>query len=68
MLGHNSAWMTLDIYADLFDSDPDHVSAAIDRAVNACGLDVGRMEDCGQKEKLKPLLSQRFQPVFVGGR
>lgn len=32
MLGHASAAMTLDVYADLFDDDVDAVSAALDRA------------------------------------
>lgn len=33
MLGHKSAAMTLDVYADLFDDDLDLVAEAIDRAV-----------------------------------
>jgi hypothetical protein len=45
--------MTLGVYADLFDSDLDHVSTAIDNAV----------EECGQEERLKPLLLQRVQPI-----
>ena len=32
MLGHASAAMTLDVYADLFDDDLDAVAAALDRA------------------------------------
>ena len=32
MLGHASAAMTLDVYADLFDDDVDAVSAALDQA------------------------------------
>ena len=35
MLGHASAAMTLDVYADLFDDDVDTVSAALDRARSA---------------------------------
>lgn len=35
MLGHASAAMTLDVYADLFDEDVDTVSAALDRARSA---------------------------------
>jgi integrase len=31
MLGHASAAMTLDVYADLFDDDPDAVAAALNR-------------------------------------
>jgi site-specific recombinase XerD len=34
MLGHSSAAMTLDIYADLFDGDLDSVSDALDDAVS----------------------------------
>ena len=30
MLGHQSAKVTLDVYADLFDSDLDAIAAAID--------------------------------------
>ncbi|GGA72400.1 site-specific integrase [Pseudoclavibacter endophyticus] len=42
MLGHSSAAMTLDVYADLFDADLDTVAANIDaaRAVE-CGQNVG---------------------------
>lgn len=32
MLGHASAAMTLDTYADLFDNDLDDVATALDRA------------------------------------
>lgn len=35
MLGHASAAMTLDVYADLFDNDLDAVSAALDRSRSA---------------------------------
>jgi len=36
MLGHASAAMTLDVYADLFDDDLDAVAAALnDRAVSS---------------------------------
>ncbi|MGG5172687.1 tyrosine-type recombinase/integrase [Pseudarthrobacter sp. J1738] len=34
MLGHSSAAMTLDVYADLFDEDLDAVAAALDQAVS----------------------------------
>lgn len=40
MLGHASATMTLDVYADLFDGDLDDVGAAMDRAASAA-LDHG---------------------------
>ncbi|MCI1663366.1 tyrosine-type recombinase/integrase [Bifidobacterium crudilactis] len=50
MLGHKSASMTLDVYADLFDSDLDHVSAAIDSAVEKCGQNVGKTQVVGKKK------------------
>lgn len=43
MLGHKSAAMTLDVYADLFDSDLDDVARTIDAAVQVASEDVGRM-------------------------
>lgn len=43
MLGHKSAAMTLDVYADLFDGDLDDVAERIDRACEECGQDVGTM-------------------------
>lgn len=44
MLGHSSAAMTLDVYADLFDSDLDEVALAVDAAVRSveCGQNVGK--------------------------
>jgi hypothetical protein len=36
MLGHTSAAMTLDTYADLFDDDLDSVAAAINAAATPC--------------------------------
>lgn len=41
MLGHSSAAMTLDVYADLFDGDLDAVSDALDHAVSLAS--VGKM-------------------------
>jgi integrase len=41
MLGHSSAAMTLDVYADLFDDDLDAVADALDNAVSR--LDVVKM-------------------------
>jgi integrase len=41
MLGHSSAAMTLDVYAELFDGDLDSVSDALDHAVTAAS--VGKM-------------------------
>lgn len=38
MLGHSSAAMTLDIYADLFDADLDAVADALDQAVSTAGV------------------------------
>jgi integrase len=35
MLGHASAAMTLDLYADLFDDDLEAVATALDRARSA---------------------------------
>ena len=43
MLGHKSAAMTLDVYADLFDSDLDDVARTIDAAVQVASKDVGKM-------------------------
>lgn len=37
MLGHSSAAMTLDLYADLFDDDLDPVAAALEAAKRAAG-------------------------------
>lgn len=47
MLGHATASMTLDVYADLFDSDLDDVARIIDSTVqierqNFCGQNVGK--------------------------
>ena len=43
MLGHASASMTLDVYADLFDSDLRDVTALVDAAVSLeCGQNVGK--------------------------
>ncbi len=36
MLGHASAAMTVDVYADLFDDDLDHVAGRLDEAARAC--------------------------------
>lgn len=38
MLGHASAAMTLDVYADLFDDDLDGVAAALDNAKRAASV------------------------------
>lgn len=41
MLGHASAAMTLDVYADLFDDDLDAVAVALDHAASLAS--VGKM-------------------------
>jgi integrase len=52
MLGHASAAMTLDTYADLFDDDLDSVANALDEARNRA--DVGGMWAEGARKPLKP--------------
>lgn len=51
MLGHKSAAMTLDTYADLFDSDLDDVAVMVDARIDVvlkkCGQNVGRMVGVG---------------------
>jgi integrase len=42
MLGHASAAMTLDLYADLFDDDLDAVAVALDKARSAASAEVSR--------------------------
>lgn len=57
MLGHKSAAMTLDVYADLFDSDLDEVADAMDDAVSQINvLKMWSKPDSETKEK--PLLPQ----------
>jgi integrase len=46
MLGHKSAAMTLDVYADLFDSDLDDVADAMDQAVSAMNV----LKMCSKKD------------------
>ncbi len=36
MLGHASAAMTLDVYADLFDSDLESVAGRLQNVLNLC--------------------------------
>jgi len=45
MLGHASAAMTLDTYADLFDDDLDDVADALDRAAERAGVSEVLMQD-----------------------
>ncbi len=44
MLGHASAAMTLDVYADLFDDDLDSVAIVLDQKAHrrGCGQSVGK--------------------------
>ena len=44
MLGHKSAAMTLDVYADLFDSDLEGVATRLDQAVSGIRADSVRTE------------------------
>lgn len=59
MLGHASAAMTLDIYADLFDDDLDDVSARLDDA--ATKSVVGFLWGMGKSEQKKPPESAGFR-------
>ena len=43
MLGHASAAMTLDRYADLFDDDLDAVAERLDAVARAAGVCPGRI-------------------------
>jgi integrase len=54
MLGHSSAAMTLDVYADLFDGDLDSVSDALDNAVSLAS--VGKVGKHLIRAKQRPLL------------
>jgi integrase len=47
MLGHASAAMTLDVYADLFEDDLDQVADRLDRAATRAGADSMRTGDAG---------------------
>lgn len=47
-LGHSSASMTLDVYADLFDDDLDSVVDAMDDLIVSCGQNVGGDDDGGK--------------------
>ena len=40
MLGHASAAMTLDVYADLFESDLDMVADRLENVLKMCSRDV----------------------------
>ena len=47
MLGHASAAMTLDVYADLFEDDLDQVADRLDRAAARSGADSLRTDLAG---------------------
>lgn len=47
MLGHASAVMTLDVYADLFEEDLDQMADRLDRAVGRADADSVRAEGVG---------------------
>ena len=51
MLGHASAAMTLDTYADLFDDDLDAVSVALDNAKRVSDVSNRRPKDFVGNEK-----------------
>ena len=64
MLGHKNASMTLDVYADLFDSDLMDVARLLDAAVQ---VETG-VEECGQNVGKKsaprsPLPQREIGPV-----
>lgn len=50
MLGHASAAMTLDVYADLFDDDLEAVSASLDHAIASRGV-VKMLSDAPEAER-----------------
>nr|WP_278045031.1 tyrosine-type recombinase/integrase [Krasilnikovia cinnamomea] len=55
MLGHASAAMTLDVYADLFEDDLDQVADQLDRAAARIAADSVRTEGAGPVfEAVKP--------------
>jgi hypothetical protein len=61
MLGHASAAITLDVYADLFDDDLDTVAVALDRA--ALQTDVGG----APRRRRVADLHKRQNPRMTGG-
>ena len=59
MLGHRGIPpMTLDVYADLFDTDLDSVATRLDQAVRASNVS----EKCGQTRSQRPRLSNEKEP------
>jgi len=55
MLGHASAAMTLDVYADLFDDDLDAVGVALDHAStsSSVGFSVGETHQSARRLRCK---------------
>jgi integrase len=61
MLGHASAAMTLDVYADLFEDDLDEVADRLDQAVTGGGADYSRTDHAGPAfDAVQP--NRRMQP------
>lgn len=54
MLGHASASMTLDVYADLFDSDLDDVARMVDAAVDVECPAVNRVQNVSKTDEVAP--------------
>ncbi len=63
MLGHKSAVMTLDVYADLFDSDLDDVARVIDSAVQVIVRDVDKTWAQEHEIMLKDLRTLIFEAL-----
>lgn len=72
ILGHVSAAMTLDVYADLFEDDQDQVADHLDRAAASCccGLRADRRRGTGSRRgPPRTVASPADQgPVWWGGR
>lgn len=68
MLGHKSAAMTLDVYADLFDSDLDDVARTIDAAVQVASQDVGKTWAHGLRSGVETTENVVIKGVDAGGR
>jgi hypothetical protein len=66
MLGHSSAAMALDIYADLFDDDLDAVADALDTVVSEMNVATG--SDWGMTKARTSLLLQGSTGLRLGGR
>lgn len=64
MLGHASAAMTLDVYADLFDDDLDAVAARLDQAAASAG--VGKMWADGPSDDPEEPVEEEKKPGIPG--